>query len=47
VQDYAALVAYHTRRVMDPLAQGVLTAGSFAAALRRAVTSLRALLLLE
>ena len=42
-QDFAALVAYHTRRVTAPLNQGVLSVGSLAAAVRQAVVSVRSI----
>jgi hypothetical protein len=44
VQDYAALVAYHVKRVAAPLNEGVLSVGSFVAAVRQAVVSVRSIL---
>ena len=42
-QDFAALVAYHTRRVTAPLNQSVLSVGSLVAAVRQAVVSVRSI----
>jgi len=42
-QDFAALVAYHTRRVTAPLNEGVLSVGSIVAAVRQAVVSVRSI----
>lgn len=42
-QDFAALVAYHTRRVTAPLNEGVLSVGSLVAAVRQAVVSVRSI----
>ncbi len=42
-QDFAALVAYHTKRVTAPLNKSVLSVGSLAAAVRQAVVSVRSI----
>jgi hypothetical protein len=42
-QDFAALVAYHAKRVTAPLTDSVLSVGSIVAAVRQAVTSLRSI----
>jgi hypothetical protein len=43
-QDFAALVAYHTRRVTAPLNESVLSVRSVLAAARQAVISIRTIL---
>ncbi|MBM2851037.1 MAG: hypothetical protein HW418_3979 [Anaerolineales bacterium] len=42
-QDFAALVAYHAKRVTAPLNDSVLSVGSIVAAVRQAVISLRSI----
>jgi len=42
-QDFAALVAYHAKRVTAPLTDSVLSVGSIVAAVRQAVISLRSI----
>lgn len=42
-QDFAALVAYHAKRVTAPLNESVLSVGSIVAAVRQAVVSVRSI----